>query len=227
VYALEMSMMLPALYNHLDAMQWRYATKQFDVNQKLDKEIMYALFEILRLTPTTLGLQLWRFVVVADPELRKKLAKHCDHLHSGHQEHHMESASHVIVFCRPSAFETALIDKHIEHVAYVRDQSINELHAYAQNLRNWAETTADSLESWMDQQAFIALGSFIAACAAARIDSSPVENFSKDGFDEVLGLSEAHLRAVVACSIGVRSPQDRFAKEKKVRYPLDDLIISK
>jgi len=217
--------MLPALYNHLDAMQWRYATKTFDPNQKLDKETIYALLEILRLTPTTLGLQLWRFVLVSDLDLRRQLVSHCTRLHAGHQDHHMETASHVLIFCRPSHFETALIDQHIEHVAYVRNQTINELHAYSQNLHRWAEAQKDSMDSWMDQQAFLALGSFITACAAARIDSSPIENFSREGFDEVLGLTGKHWHTVAACSIGVRSPDDRFAKEKKVRYPIEDLVM--
>lgn len=219
--------MLPALYNHLDAMQWRYATKTFDSTQKLDKETIYALLEILRLTPTTLGLQLWRFVVISDPEIRKQLVPFCNRLHVGHQEHHIETASHVLIFCRPQKFETALIDQHIEHVAYVRNQSISELRAYSQNLHHWAENTSSSMETWMDQQTFLALGSFIAACAAARIDSCPMENFDREGFDEVLGLTEKHLHSVVACSIGTRSPNDRYIKEKKVRYPLEDLVIFK
>lgn len=218
---------LPALFNHLDSMQWRYATKSYDTSKKIDKEILYALLEILRLTPTTMGLQLWRFVVVSDPELRKKLVPFCNRLHAGHQEHHIESASHLMVFCRPQKFEPALIDQHIEHVAYVRNQTISDLHTYSQNLHHWADNSTESLETWMDHQAFIALGSFIAACAAARIDTCPIENFSKDGFDRVLGLDEKHLHSVAACSLGVRSPLDRYAKEKKVRYPTDDLVIFK
>lgn len=218
---------LPALYNHLDAMQWRYATKSYDSSQKLDKETMYALMEILRLTPTTLGLQLWRFVIISDPDIRKKLVGFCNRIHGGHQEHHMQTASHVIVFCRPEKFEPALIDQHIEHVAYVRNQSVNELHSYSQNLHHWAENSTEPLETWMDHQAYIALGSFIAACAAARIDSCPIENFSKEGFDEVLELHTKHLHSVAACSLGMRSPLDKYAKEKKVRYPMDDLMIFK
>jgi nitroreductase len=220
-------MMLPALYNHLDAMQWRYATKTFDSKQTLDKETMYALLEILRLTPTTLGLQLWRFIVISDREIRKLLVPYCSHLYTGHQDHHIETASHLIVFCRPNKFEPALIDQHIEYVAYVRNQSINELHAYKKNLLHWTENEVGTMETWMDQQTFLALGSFIAACATARIDTCPIENFDKNGFDQVLGLPEKHLHSVVACSIGVRSPEDRYIKEKKVRYPVEDLVIFK
>jgi len=217
-------MLLPALYNHLDAMQWRYATKEFESSQKLDKETLYALMEILRLTPTTFGLQLWRFVVVSDPELRKKLKDQCTRFRSGHPEHPMDSASHIVIFCRPSKFEPALIDQHIEHVALVHNKTISELHTYSQNLHQWAEEQKEFLNSWMDKQAYLALGSFMAACAAARIDTSPIDFFSRDAFDTELNLIEKHWHSVVACSIGVRSPKDKFAQEKKVRYPVDDLV---
>ncbi len=217
--------MLPALYNHLDSMQWRYATKSYDPSLILDKETLYALQEILRLTPTTMGLQLWRFVMVRNLELRKKLVPLCNRLHAGHGEHHILSASQLIVFARPAKFEEALIDKHIEHVSYVRGQTISELHSYSASLHHWANNNDESMETWMDHQAYLALGAFISACASARIDSCPIENFSKDDFDEVLGLKEMHLRSVVACTIGVRSPTDKYAKEKKVRYPVDELII--
>lgn len=218
--------MLPALYNHLDAMQWRYATKAYDAKQALDKESLYALQEILRLTPTTMGLQLWRFMMVTDLETRKKLVPLCSRLHAGHGEHHIVSASHILVFCRPQKFQIALIDQHIEHVAYVRKQAIADLHTYSQSLHHWADNSTESMETWMDHQAYLALGAFIAACAASRIDSCPVENFDKDGFDQVLGLREKHLHSVVACSIGTRSPTDKYAREKKVRYPVEDLFVS-
>ena len=208
-------------------MQWRYATKMFDSTKKLDKEIMYALLEILRLTPTTLGLQLWRFVVVTDMDIRKKLVEQCRRMHGGHQEHNMLSCSHVLVFARPARFEDALIDQHIEHVAYVRNQTINELHAYAQNLHHWADQPQVKLDAWMDNQVFLALGAFIAACASARIDTCPVENFDQDKFDEILGIQHKGLHSVVACSIGVRSPTDKYVKEKKVRYPVEDLLIER
>lgn len=206
-------------------MQWRYATKNYDSSKILDKEILYALQEILRLTPTTMGLQLWRFVMVRNLEVRKKLIPLSNLTHVGHEEQHVLSASHLVVFARPAKFEEALIDKHIEHVAYIRGQSISELHGYSASLHHWASNNIESMESWMDHQAYLALGTFISACASARIDSCPIENFSKDGFDEVLGLTERHLRSVVACTIGVRSPTDKYAKEKKVRYPVDELII--
>lgn len=217
--------MLPALYNHLDAMQWRYATKAYDSSIILDKEILYALQEILRLTPTTMGLQLWRFVLISDREIRKRLVPLCSRLHAGHGEHHIETASHLLVFARPQKFETALIDQHIEHVAYVRNQSIADLHTYSSNLHTWAAHSTESMETWMDHQAYLALGGFVAACAASRIDSCPIENFDKDGFDDVLGLKEKHLHSVVGCSIGKRSQHDKYVHEKKVRYPMEDLFV--
>ncbi|HSQ41398.1 MAG TPA: nitroreductase family protein [Fibrobacteraceae bacterium] len=214
-------MMLPALYNHLDAMQWRYSTQQFASNAKLDKETLYALLEILRLTPTAMGLQLWRFVLVSDLEIRKRLAEKTPVRH----QRQILDASHLLVLCRPHKFEPALIDQHVEHVAYIRKQSISELHSYSSFLHNWFHEHQDSLESWMDNQVYLALGHLVAACAAARIDSCPIEDFPTLDYDEILELGNKHLHSIVTCAVGVRSNNDKYAKLPKVRYPMDDLVL--
>lgn len=217
--------MLPLLYNHLDSMMWRYSTQAYDPTRKIDKESLYALLEILRLSPTTQGLQLWRAVLVETAEVRKQLIPHCQALSSGHPEHHIQSASHLLLLCRPQHFEAAYIDQYIEHLAYVRHKSISELHSLSHKLHEWAKRKAEQMESWMDQQAYFALGNFLAACAAARIDSCLIENFSREEFSAILNLKGKNLSPVVGCSIGYRSPQDSTQKEKKVRYPIEDLLI--
>lgn len=218
-------MHLPALYNHLDAMQWRYATKKFDPSKKLDKELIYALQEILRLTPSSMGMQLWRFVILNDKEITNKLAKLCIMTPGENQEHAIQSASHVIVFCRPRLFEPALVDQHIEHVAYVQNKNINELDNYAAFLHAWAEKPVAELESWMDSQVYLALGCLISACASSRLDTSIAESFKREEVDALLGLHEKHLSSIAICSVGLRSVEDSSAKRKKVRYPIEDLFL--
>jgi len=216
---------LPALYNHLDAMQWRYATKSFDPKGRLDKELIYALEEVLRLTPTTMGMQLWRFIVISDPDLRTQMAQICSQTTGEVEEHAMQSASHVLVFCRPEKFETALIDQHLEHVAYVQNVSINDLFTYAEQLNQWSQKPEPELQAWMDGQVYLALGCLVSACAAARIDTSIAEGFDTKAMDQLLGLNEKKLQSVLACSIGFRSATDTSAKRKKVRYPIEDLFF--
>ena len=55
-------------------LNWRYATKNFDPQRKISPADWAALEESLVLTPSSFGLQPWKFVVVNSPALREKLA---------------------------------------------------------------------------------------------------------------------------------------------------------
>ena len=57
----------------LEQLNWRYATKQFDPKRKISAQDWTTLEEALLLTPSSGGLQPWKFIVVTDPAVRAKL----------------------------------------------------------------------------------------------------------------------------------------------------------
>jgi len=57
----------------LAQLNWRYATKQFDPKRKISARDWATLEEVLLLTPSSGGLQPWKFFVVTDPEVRARL----------------------------------------------------------------------------------------------------------------------------------------------------------
>ena len=57
----------------LERLQWRYATKQFDSTQKINETTWNSLEQALQLSPSSGGLQPWKFVVVTDPAIREQL----------------------------------------------------------------------------------------------------------------------------------------------------------
>lgn len=57
----------------LDALHWRYATKVFDPARTIAPEVWKVLEQSLVLTPSSFGLQPYRFIVVTDPELKASL----------------------------------------------------------------------------------------------------------------------------------------------------------
>lgn len=57
------------------ALSWRYAVKRFDPTKKISEKDWITLEDSLVLTPSSYGLQPWRFYVVQDPEIRKSLRK--------------------------------------------------------------------------------------------------------------------------------------------------------
>ena len=77
---------------------------------------------------------------------------------------------------------------------------------------------------WTARQAYIALGNLLSAAAAHEIDTCPMEGFDAATFDEILGLTEQNLHAVVVAAVGYRSAEDETQHAPKVRRPQEELF---
>src|SRR5579883_3234955 len=55
------------------ALNWRYAVQVFDTNKSLEKDKLHTILESARLAPSAIGIEPWKFIVVENPEIRKKL----------------------------------------------------------------------------------------------------------------------------------------------------------
>lgn len=56
-----------------DAVRERRSVKHYDPNHKLSDEDIEKLMSLAVLSPTSFNIQNWRFVIVKDPEIRKKV----------------------------------------------------------------------------------------------------------------------------------------------------------
>jgi len=74
------------------------------------------------------------------------------------------------------------------------------------------------------RQAYIALGNFLTSAALLGIDACPMEGIEPGKYNEILGLNEQGLSAVVAAA-GYRAPGDNHAALKKVRFPKEEVLV--
>ncbi len=205
----------------LEALNWRYAVKQFDSAKSLGPEQIAFLKETLRLAPSSWGLQPWRFVFVARGELRKKLRE------KAMKQAQVEDCSQLIVLCRPEMIGQADVDKYVTMNANATGVPRESLEGLKKVISGFISgLTEERAAAWMEVQVHIALGFLLAACAEAGIDACPMEGFERDGFDELLGLREKGLRSVVVCAAGMRAASDKYAQRAKVRYSTGDVILS-
>ena len=79
-------------------------------------------------------------------------------------------------------------------------------------------------QAWNTRQVYIALGQLMTAAALMGIDTCPLEGISPKDYDEILGLKNSGYATAVACAIGYRSAEDKYADAKKARFPQTDLI---
>jgi len=78
---------------------------------------------------------------------------------------------------------------------------------------------------WAARQAYIALGNFLTSAALLGIDACPMEGIEPEKYNEILGLNEQGLSAVVVAAAGYRAPDDTYAALKKVRFPKEEVLV--
>jgi nitroreductase / dihydropteridine reductase len=60
--------------NILELIQKRYTAKKYNTDKAIPQEKIEDLKEILRLTPSSINIQPWKFTFVQNPEIKAKLA---------------------------------------------------------------------------------------------------------------------------------------------------------
>jgi len=154
----------------LDRLNWRYATKAFDIEKKITDELWNEIEQSLILTPSSFGLQPWKFIVIKDQAIKASLLEH------SWNQAQVTECSHLVVL-------TAL-------------KNIGE-----------ADVTK-----------------FIKTTHAKRC---PMEGIVPPKYDEILGLEDTRYTTVLACPMGYRSDDDKYAELAKIRYDREVIIEHK
>jgi nitroreductase len=203
----------------IEKLNRRYATKIFNAEKKLSNDQLTTVLEALRLTPSSFGLQPWKFLVIENKDIRNKL------LSKSWGQKQVVDASQLIVFCVPLTFTDQNVDRYLELSVQERGGSRTDLKPYEDMMKGFLNSRdAESRYHWMKSQVYIALGTLLTVCASLDIDACPMEGFESDQYDEILGLKEQGLRSVVCACIGFRSELDKYADAKKLRYATDEVF---
>ena len=203
----------------LASLEWRYATKAFDT-RKLPDATWAALEESLRLAPSSYGLQPWKFIVVNDPALRAKLRP------VSWNQSQVTDASHLEVFARRTEVTETDVNEFFNQMVSERGADATKLEPYRQMMLGGVVKGKDAAaqKDWAARQVYIALGQLMGAAAAMAIDTCPLEGIDPDAYTEILGLKGTGYEVVVACAVGYRSSEDKYAGMKKIRFPAARVI---
>jgi nitroreductase len=202
----------------IQSLSWRYATKKFDPTRKIAAATWKTLEQALVLSPSSYGLQPWRFVVVNDPAVRKRLQP------VSWNQPQIVDASHLVVFARRTSMTADDVQRYIDDIAKKRGVPAAALDGYKGMMLGTINTPAFPAAEWAARQAYIALGVFLASAAALHIDACPMEGINTAQYDEILGLPAQGYSSVVVATAGYRAADDSYAGLAKVRFD-HDLVV--
>lgn len=169
----------------------RYTTKKYDATKKIPEELVAGLKEILRLSPSSINSQPWRFTFIQNQDLKVELSKY-----SFHNEEKVKDASHLVVFSVID--DVALFEKQIA-------ENLPE-GAVAYYNKNIKPQTDEQIKAWMAHQVYLALGFFLAGVASLGIDSTPMEGIDTAAYNKILSL--AGYKTLFAVALGYRDQAD-------------------
>lgn len=193
----------------IQSMESRYTTKKYDSSKKIDQHLIKELKQILRLSPSSINSQPWKFTFVSNQETKEKLSKV-----SWINTPKVLDSDTVVVFSR------------INNLDYFEQRIEKELPEGAVNYYKEMvkQKPDDEIKAWFDKQVYLALGVFLSACTEMGIDATPMEGLEPEKYDEILGQED--YATLVAVAIGYRDPEDANQPSKKPKSRMDlDLVI--
>lgn len=203
----------------LEDLKWRYATKKFDPEKKISESELNTILEAIRLAPSSYGLQPTKVMVIKDPEIREKL------FDASYGQRQVVDASHLIVLTSFRELHPVIIHSYLDVVAETRQQNREDLKGFENMLINFSQAKdRNHLSEWMKKQNYIVLGHLLQICAQLRIDTTPMEGFNADRYDQILDLEERNLKTDLVIPIGYRDHSDQYLQRKKVRRPFNDIV---
>lgn len=193
----------------LTAMQERYTTKKYNDSKKIDSQHIEDLKEIVRLSPSSINSQPWRFTFVSDQETKEKLSKV-----SWLNTEKVTDCDTVVVFSRIDSPE--LFEKQIEE-----ELPKGAVDYYKEFIK--PKPNAE-IKAWFDKQVYLAIGILLSACAEMDIDSTPMEGIEPDNYDKILGIK--NYKTLAAVAIGYRDEEDKNqpSKNPKSRRALEKVV---
>ena len=202
----------------LKAMDFRHACKIFDETKKVSDEDINFILEAGRKSPSSFGMEAWKFLVITNDELKEKLKPFC------WNQPQITTCSHlVIVLARIESVkpESGLPEARFKRREMPQDKLDFYLNLYAEHLKETLSSD-ENIYSWTSKQSYIALGNMMTAAAYVGVDSCPIEGFEKEKIEEVLELDTTKYQLSCVLPLGYRlneqSTQQRLPFEEVVEF---------
>ena len=202
-------------------LQWRYATKQFDPQRKIAADVWAALEQSLILTPSSYGMQPWKFFILSrDAALRERLVA------CSWGQRQVADSSHYVVLAVRTEITAADLEMYADRIAEVRNVDKSTVEPLMKMIDGGIvkRMNATQQQEWASRQAYIALGNFMTSAALLGVDTCPMEGIDPAKYDEILGLKGSGYATCVGCAAGYRAETDKYAQLPKVRYTAQQVI---
>jgi len=197
-------------------MDFRHACKVFDDTKKISDEDMHYILEVARKSPSSFGMEAWKFLVITNDELREKLSPLC------WDQVQITSCSHLVIVL--AGIETLKVESGVVRSQLMRRNLPQEkldafIKVYASHLEDVLNDD-NKIYQWSARQTYIAAANMMSVAATIEIDSCPIEGFEKEKVEQVLGLDTSKFQVAMILPFGYRLNE----QSKQLRSSFEHII---
>jgi nitroreductase len=200
----------------MDAMNFRHACKIFDETKKISDDDIHFILECGRKSPSSFGMEAWKFLVITNEELKAKLRPAC------WDQIQITSCSHLVIVL--AGIESVKVQSgEVEKRFARRNMPQESLDMYMGLYASHLESTLSSDENiycWTSKQTYIAAANMMTGAAFIDIDSCPIEGFEKEKVEEILNLDTTKFQVAMLLPFGYRLNE----QSAQLRLPFDDVV---
>ncbi len=198
------------------ALQFRHACKIFDEKRAIPSEQFAEILDAGRMSPSSMGVEPTRFLVVRDKSLREKLKEAC----WGRIQ--LTTASEVVVVkCLLQPMFPP--SNYLNQMSFRRGKTDAEREKWIEMYKNMLlekESDGITLRHWVEKQSYIAGGTMMNYAAYLGIDSCAIEGFEYKKLNAVLGIDRFKECVSMILTFGYRIKE----QQKRYRLSLDEIV---
>lgn len=202
----------------MDAMNFRHACKVFDEDKKISDEDIKFILEVGRKSPSSFGMEAWKFLVITNEALKAKLRPLC------WDQAQVTSCSHLVLVL--AGIESVKVESGEVKKRFARREMPQEkldmyMGIYANHLKDTLSSD-ENIYAWTARQSYLAAANMMSGAASIGIDSCPIEGFEKQKVEALLGLDTKKFQLALVLPLGYRinaqSTQNRLAFDEVVEF---------
>ncbi len=199
-----------------EAMAFRHACKAFDETKKISDENIHYILEAGRTSPSSFGMEAWKFLVITNKKLKEKLRPLC------WNQAQITSCSHLVVVLagienvKPSSGEP---QKRFARRPLSHEQIEGYIDLYSKHLTHTLSSD-ENIYAWTAKQTYIAAGNMMTAAAFIGVDSCPIEGFEKSAVEGALDLDTTQYQVAMLLPFGYRINE----QSSQLRLPFDKVV---
>lgn len=207
----------------MDVLNFRHACKEFDTQKKISENDFEVILEGGRLSPSSMGIEPWNFLVIENQELKSELGAVC---WGGKTQ--MPTCSHLVVVLSRAAkeirYNSNYINNLLKDVKQMPEDFASKFKGIMKSLEEDRFEDDKDIDSYVSNQSYIAAGNMMTVAAMLGIDSCAIGGIDRQAVEkilidrELLDIEKFNISLCIAFGYRAHEPG------KKLRQEMNEIV---